>query len=73
MWKYGIHKQNLNEQEVLEVLNNLNECLICKSNKNDYNDDSRQAQIPKKVCPLNKTQKGERSEFVAYSAMVNCT
>jgi len=40
-----IHKQNLNEKEVLDILNNLNECLTCSSNKNDGIDSSRQGQM----------------------------
>lgn len=68
-----IHKQNLNEKKVLDMLNNLNESLNCASNKNDSTDNSRQAQMTEEVCPLHKTWKGERYDFAAYSAMSDCT
>jgi hypothetical protein len=70
---HDIHKQNLNEKKVLDILNNINECLICASNKNDSTDNSRQAQMTEEVCPLHKTWKGERHDFAPYSAVLHCT
>jgi hypothetical protein len=50
-----LYKQDLNEKKVLDTLNNINECLICASNKNDSTDNNRQAQMTEEVCPLHKT------------------
>jgi len=45
VYMHCIHKQNLNEKKVLDVLNNLNECVACSKNKNDATDSRRQGQF----------------------------
>ena len=58
MCKNGIHKKNLSEKEILAILNNSDDCLICDGRNSDSTHDSRDVDIAEEMCGMCETWKG---------------